>query len=242
MSKTIVANWKMNCLIKEARDLAAQLAEKVGISSDFKNKIVLCPAYPYLLMVEGRLAGTSIALGGQDCSPYTKGAYTGDVSPAMLRDIGCTYVILGHSERRTHHQESDDLIKEKANAAIKEGLQVIFCIGESLEEKEQGRTLEKLKSQLEFLPENAASTTLMIAYEPVWAIGSGQTPTLEQIQDIHHFLYTALQEKNLEGINCLYGGSVNSQNAHEIMALPHVDGVLVGGASLHGDEFWKIAS
>jgi triosephosphate isomerase len=242
MSKTIVANWKMNCLLKEARDLAAQLAEKVESNSDFKNKIVLCPAYPYLLMVEGRLAGTTIALGSQDCSPHIKGAYTGDVSPIMLKDIGCTYVILGHSERRIHHQESDELIKEKAKTAISHDLKVIFCIGESLEEKEQGRTLEKLKAQLDFLPENAASTTLMIAYEPVWAIGSGQTPTLQQIQDIHQFLYTSLQEKNIEGINFLYGGSVNSQNAHEIMALPHVDGVLVGGASLNINGFWEIAS
>ncbi|OJX13174.1 MAG: triose-phosphate isomerase [Caedibacter sp. 37-49] len=238
--KLIVGNWKMNGTQESARDLAADLAEK-WFATPSCHQIVVCPPFPYLSITLNRLFGTEIACGAQDCSIYEKGAYTGEVSAFMLKDIGCDYVIVGHSERRQHHRETSELVCQKAEIACKSGLIPIICVGETLADREGQKTLEVLEEQLKTsIP--VIDQGFAIAYEPVWAIGTGKTATTAAILEVHTFIRTWLQKNRKKAADALilYGGSVTDQNAQEIMSLAHVDGVLVGGASLKAETFWQI--
>ncbi len=235
--KLIAGNWKMNGLRAEATALAGALA---GLAHSGRTgcDLLVCPPATVLIPVADILAGSGIALGGQDCHAAEKGAYTGDVSAEMLKDAGCSHVILGHSERRHGHGESDAAIRPKVAAAWRAGLVAILCIGETRAEREAGRALAVVSAQLAgSLPEGAAAERLVVAYEPVWAIGTGLTPTLADIAEIHAGIRALLPR----GTRILYGGSVNPKNAGEILALADVDGGLVGGASLKAEDFWAIA-
>lgn len=238
--KLIVANWKMNGTQEFARDLTAALAEKWFATSS-PHQIVVCPPFPYLAITLNRLFGTEIACGAQDCSPHEKGAYTGDVSASMVKDLGCEYVIVGHSERRHQHQETSELVRHKAESACKAGVVPVICVGETLADREGNQTLYVLEEQLQkSIPEG--EHTLAIAYEPVWAIGTGKTANSVEIEEVHTFIRSWLKEnrEKMAHIPLLYGGSVTDQNAQEILALSNVNGVLVGGASLKAESFWKI--
>ena len=190
------------------------------------------------------LKGTNVELGGQDCHAEVKGAFTGDVSAQMWKDIGAGYVIVGHSERRAAYSETDEIVKAKAQSAMDAGLVPIICIGESLDERETGQTLDILGRQLEgSVPEDGKSKPFVVAYEPIWAIGTGLTPTLEQINDAHAFIrhtLSAIVEDAAETTPLLYGGSVKPGNASEILAIQDVNGALVGGASLKSTDFLGI--
>jgi len=225
----IAANWKMNCLKADAILLASHI--KSGFSG--KNTLVLCPSFPLLAVVSGVLAGSGIKLGGQNCHFEEKGAFTGEVSPEMLKDIGVDYVIIGHSERRAGNNETDELVRKKAVAAIKAGLKPIICIGELGEERKNGKTQNIILGQIEkSLPEGSG---YVIAYEPVWAIGTGLTPTSEEIAEV-----TGLIKQKKPQIEVLYGGSVTDSNCMEISKISNVSGFLVGGASLDIGKFSKI--
>ncbi len=208
--------------------------------------MAVCPPFPLLPAVINAVAGTSIGVGGQDCHTAEKGAYTGDTSAWMLKDLGCAYVIVGHSERRTYHAESDATIKAKAEAALKAGLKPIVCIGETLEERDAGKTIEVNRRQLHgSLPDGATAETVVIAYEPVWAIGTGRTASPEQAQEVHAMLRAELVGRlgDAEGnaMRLLYGGSMNAKNAAELLAQPDIDGGLIGGAALKIDDFMAVA-
>ncbi|KAF0138767.1 MAG: triosephosphate isomerase (TIM) [Rhodospirillaceae bacterium] len=239
----IAGNWKMNGLLADS--LAGNLASLIKGKPDWPFEVVVCPPFLLLRPVGQTIMGSGIALGGQDCHARESGAHTGDVSPVMLKDVGCTYVILGHSERRTDHGESDALVRAKATAALKAGLKVILCIGETEAEHDTGKTLLVNQTQLKgSVPEGVTAATLVIAYEPVWAIGTGRTPTNPEIQEVHAFIrkeLAALIGPEAEGVRILYGGSMKPGNAKEILALPDVDGGLIGGASLKAEDFWAIA-
>ncbi len=220
-----VANWKMY----GNQALVSELAQAMPESSRF-DSIVICPPAPLLDRVNSVF---SCEMGGQDCSPYEHGAYTGDVSAPMLKDLGCSYVILGHSERRQHHGEKDVLVKAKAEAAMKAGLTPIICVGETLAEREGGFVLEVLEKQVAAsIPD---SGDYLIAYEPVWAIGTGHTPSLEQIEAAHAHI-----KQVSGGAAVLYGGSVKPANLDEILTVQTVDGVLVGSASIDSESFRKM--
>lgn len=243
MQQYIIGNWKMNNTKAEALKLASGLLNRVQNAPRPLPHIILCPSFPYLVPVVEVLKNTAIDVGGQDSHPETSGAFTGNVSIAQLKDVGCTYVIIGHSERRHHHHESSTLIKSKVAAALKTGLRPILCIGESAEEREGGHALSIIARQLETdLPEDIDPTLLLIAYEPLWAIGSGHTPTLEQIEEVMGLIKHELSARRAGGaiVPTLYGGSANALNASSLLNLPHVDGLLIGGASLKVDEFWQI--
>jgi triosephosphate isomerase len=236
--KYILGNWKMNGLRGQAAELAGKIAAcpvPAGV------EVVLFPPFTALGIAALQLAGKAVQLGAQDCSPETDGAFTGDISASMLKDAGCRYVILGHSERRTLHGETDALIKRKAGAALKAGLIPVICVGESLKERESGNYLKVVRAQVEkSLPEGATGGFL-IAYEPVWAIGSGKTPTPAQISEVHKTIATVLSYATSGAHTSIaYGGSVKAANAREILSCEGVDGVLVGGASLKAEEFCAI--
>lgn len=211
-------------------------------------KVVVCPPYPYASFVLGRLAELGWQLGAQDCSAHGNGPYTGEVSAEMLKDIGCRYVLLGHSERRQHHQESNALICEKMQRAFAAGLIPVLCIGETLQQREANQTFSVIESQLsDGLPKAIEakahqSDPFIIAYEPVWAIGTGHVAALHDIQDVHRYVRDLLCRSypDFAGVPIVYGGSVNGQNASDILKLIEVDGVLVGGASLKSDDFSEI--
>ncbi len=206
--------------------------------------ILLCPPATILSEAARRLSGSAVAVGGQDCHADRSGAHTGDISAAMLADAGATAVILGHSERRTDHGETDALVRAKAEAARAAGLTAIICIGETLAERDADRTLDVVGTQLAgSVPDGATAANTVIAYEPVWAIGTGRTPTLPQIAEVHAVLRKALTGRfgaEGQGMRILYGGSVKPANAAEIFGLPDVDGALVGGASLKAADFGAI--
>ncbi len=243
--KTLIAgNWKMNGDKAFAMNLAkdvAQSAEGLDLSA---VELLLCPTFVHISSVAEVVMGTEIALGAQDCSTDQKGAFTGDVAPNMLSDLGCSYVIVGHSERRMGHDETSALVFEKAESAYQAGLKPIICIGETQAEKEAGQTKDVLAHQIkESLPRNAFPRNTVIAYEPVWAIGSGKTPTVEEISDIHDFIQQTVRETLAlhTEMRILYGGSVKPENAKEILALTNVHGALIGGASLKAESFIGIA-
>jgi triosephosphate isomerase (TIM) len=242
MRKLAAGNWKMN-------GLAASLAEVMALTGAHPGaacEMLLCPPATLLSQMALTVKGTALMVGGQDCHPKTSGAHTGDISAAMLKDAGASHVILGHSERRADHGETDALVRSKAEAAISAGLVAIVCVGETEAERDAGRTLDVVGSQLAgSVPEGATAATLVVAYEPVWAIGTGRTPTLTEIAEVHAFIRARLAERigaEAGGVRLLYGGSVKPSNAVEIFALANVDGALVGGASLKAADFGAIVA
>jgi triosephosphate isomerase len=235
--KLIAGNWKMNGLRADGVLLAAELVARAKAGTP-ACELLVCPPSTILIPVGTMLAGSGIALGGQDCAPAEKGAFAGDISAEMLKDAGCRYVIIGHSERRYLHGETDAQARAKVAAAWRAGLIAILCIGETRAEREGGTQVAVCSGQVAgSLPDGATPDKLVIAYEPVWAIGSGLTPTVADIATIHQ----AVRGEIPEGTRMLYGGSVNPKNAAEILAMDDVDGALVGGASLKSDDFWAIA-
>jgi len=242
----IAGNWKMNGSRQSVGDLLSGL--RAGESVVKTAEIAVCPPAVFIPSVEAALRGTSIAWGGQDVSVQESGAYTGEIAGPMLKDFGCKYVIIGHSERRTYHNESDRLIAEKFSAARQAGLIPILCIGETLEEREQGVTEDVVARQLKAVIDYCGVSILgegVIAYEPVWAIGTGKTASPEQAQDVHGFIRSqiaVLDQGVAEGIQILYGGSMKPSNAAELLAKPDIDGGLIGGASLNADDFLGICT
>ena len=248
MRRPLVAgNWKMN----GSRDSVAALIDQITAKSNgFQNvDIAVCPPYVYLDQVSQVAAGSAVAVGGQDLSIYAQGAYTGEISANMLLDMGAKCVIVGHSERRTYHQETDELVAQKANVAVEAGLMPLVCVGETLGQREANNTESVIAQQLDvFLQSDEGVATLassVIAYEPVWAIGTGKTATPQQAQDVHRFIRGRIAERSGEladKIRILYGGSVNAGNAAELFAMPDIDGGLIGGASLKAEDFMVICA
>jgi triosephosphate isomerase len=238
--KLIAGNWKMNGLLADGISLAAKVAE-LAKPRAHKCDILICPPYTLLVEAVRAVAGSSVAVGGQDCHAKASGAHTGDVSAQMLTDLGCRYVILGHSERRADHGESDAQVKAKAEAALAANLTPIVCVGETESERDSGKTLEVVGRQLKgSLPQGGTAERVVIAYEPVWAIGTGRTPTLDEVQEVHAMIR---RESGLgNGVRILYGGSMKPSNAKELLALSDVDGGLIGGASLKPEDFWAIVA
>jgi triosephosphate isomerase len=237
----IAANWKMNKTIRETREFLSAFIPEVKDKSDVT--IVIAPPFTSLASAATELKGTNIILSAQNMFYEEKGAYTGEISPLMLVDIGCKFVIIGHSERRQYFDETDDFLNRKISAAKKAGLGVIFCIGESLAEREAGKTFEILQREIEKGLEGLDCRDLVIAYEPIWAIGTGKTATTEQAQEAHAYIREKLRVLygNMADELCiLYGGSVTPENVDSLMACKDVDGALVGGASLKVDSFTKI--
>lgn len=243
MRRPVVAgNWKMNLLQSEAEDLVKQLIDQKELTRNVD--IVLAPPFTALGIVRKLVHGSGIQLAGQNIYFESNGAWTGEISAAMLRDSGCKYVILGHSERRSYFHEDDVLINKKIKAALNDELHVIFCVGETLEQREQNETRGIVESQLKFGLEGLTTSDLeklIIAYEPVWAIGTGKNATPEQAQEVHHFIRaffeTTFGNSTAESIRIQYGGSVNQGNSKSLMAQKDIDGALVGSASLNAESF-----
>jgi triosephosphate isomerase len=236
----------MNGLVKEARDLAAGLRKELGDNAG-GPEVLVCPPFLALATVREAVEGSSIRLGAQDVHWEAKGAFTGELSTAMLKDVGCSAVILGHSERRHIMGETNEMVNRKTKACLSAGLLPVVCVGELLEERNMGVTREVVERQISkglegLTPEEVAQ--LVIAYEPVWAIGTGKTATPRQAAEVHHYLRKLITQKSGEavgqGIRILYGGSVSPDNVKDLMAEGDIDGALVGGASLKVDSFLKI--
>ncbi len=238
----IAGNWKMNGTLATAKALAAGLVARSRTASALPE-IALCPPAPLLPLVGAEVMGSPIALGAQDCHAKEKGAHTGDVSAVLLADIGCRFVIVGHSERRADHGETDQIVKDKAQAALKAGLIPIVCVGETEAERDRGATAGVIERQVKSsLPEEASGANAVIAYEPVWAIGTGRTATTADIASVHAQIRTLFDSihTGAQDLRILYGGSVKGANAREILATAGVNGALGGGASLDAEDFWKI--
>lgn len=240
MRKLAAGNWKMN-------GTGASLSEVVSLLSAFPAPacdMLICPPATLVARMADLAKGSALHVGGQDCHAKANGAHTGDISAAMLADAGASHVILGHSERRTDHGETDAQVLAKAQAAQSAGLVAVICIGETEAERDAGQTLDVIGRQLVgSVPEASSAENLVIAYEPVWAIGTGRTPTIAEIAEVHAFLRARLTARigaQAAGVRLLYGGSVKPSNAAEIFAVPHVDGALVGGASLKAADFGAI--
>lgn len=241
----IAGNWKMNTSLADATALAGAIVEKIG--SVETVDMALCPPFPYLSSVKEALADSKIALGAQDVFYEDSGAYTGEVSTAMLKDVGCTYAICGHSERRHVIGETDELINRKVLKCISDGIMPILCVGELLTQRQADETIEVVSRQIRLGLEGVSSADMAgvtIAYEPVWAIGTGITATPDQAQDVHAMIRSLLGEiydaATANNTQIQYGGSVKPDNAAELMNCPDIDGALVGGASLKADDFAKI--
>ncbi len=245
--KFVAGNWKMYTSASSAKGLAATVAMNLG--EDKRVMVAVCPPFPYLAVVADVLKGTSVLLGAQNCHFEKEGAFTGEVSPPMLRDVGCQYVVIGHSERRHGMGETDDVLNKKAKAALAHGLKVIFCVGELLAERESNQTETVLERQLTHGLAGltaAQMQSVVLAYEPVWAIGTGKVATPEQAQAAHAFIRgkvgTQFDAGTAAHVQIQYGGSVKPDNAAGLMSLPDVDGALVGGASLKADQFLAIVN
>jgi len=235
-TQLVAGNWKMNGLAADGVALARAVAARAA--EPHRCDLLVCPPFTLIAAVAEALAGSDVGLGGQDCHAAASGAFTGCISAEMLRDAGCSHAIVGHSERRHTCGESDADVRAKAEAAWRAGLVAIVCVGEIRAEREAGRAVEIVSAQLAgSLPAGTGAAKLVIAYAPVWAIGTGLTATLADIAEIH----AAIRRQIPAGTRILYGGSVNPRNAAEILALPEVDGALVGGASLKAEDFWAIA-
>ena len=234
--RLVAGNWKMNGLRADGLALARAVAARAG--EPHACELLVCPPFTLAAAVGEAIAGSGVALGGQDCHPAPSGAFTGCISAEMLRDAGCSHVIVGHSERRHACGETDAEVRAKTEAAWRAGLIAIICVGETSGEREAGRAVEIVSSQLAgSLPDRASAENLVVAYEPVWAIGTGLTPTRGDIEEMHG----AIRRGIPAATRILYGGSVNPKNAAEILSLSEVDGALVGGASLKAEDFWAIA-
>lgn len=244
--KTLIAgNWKMNGLQEDGIALAKGVAAEAKKVARKDCEFLVCPSFTLLTSVKKALKGSKVMLGAQDCHYAVSGAHTGDISPVMLKDLGCQYVIVGHSERRTNHYETSELVAKKAAAAIEAGLKVIICIGETEAERDAGKTIDVCAAQIMgSVPENATASNTVIAYEPVWAIGTGRTPTANEVEDVHAAIRKVISKKlgraNANKMRILYGGSMKPSNAKELLALPDVDGGLIGGASLKVADFMAI--
>ncbi len=242
MKKLAAGNWKMNGTMAALAEVEALIAAHPSPNCD----MLLCPPATLIAAMADRAKGSALAVGAQDCHTATSGAHTGDLSAAMVKDAGARSVILGHSERRADHGETCELVRQKAEAALAAGMMAIVCIGETEAERDAGQTLDVIGAQLDAsLPKGATAANLVVAYEPVWAIGTGRTPTLEQITEVHSFLrarLTGVIGAEAAGTRLLYGGSVKPSNAAEIFALADVDGALVGGASLKAADFGAIVA
>jgi triosephosphate isomerase len=240
----VAGNWKMNGL----KASAAELGKVVAGAGDLLTKVdlMICPPATLIMTFVQAAAGSKIEIGGQDCHAEPSGAFTGDISAEMLADLGARAVIVGHSERRALHKETDAQVRAKAEAAWRAGLTAIVCIGESRAEREAGHTLAVLGRQLDgSLPDGVTAARLVVAYEPVWAIGTGLTPTAADVGQAHEFVRKRVVERHGaagDAVRILYGGSVKPSNAKELMAVANVDGALVGGASLKAEDFLGIAA
>jgi triosephosphate isomerase len=247
MRKPLVAgNWKMNGSAASAAELLSGI--KAGMGAIRKTEVLVCPPFPYLTLAAAALGGSGVAVGAQNACTEASGAYTGEVSAAMLKDVGCTYVILGHSERRQYYGDSDAIVAKKYAQVLAAGLTPILCVGETLEERERGETQAVVARHLDGVMETAGVEAIargVIAYEPVWAIGTGRTATPEQAQEVHAFLRARVAAKSAEvagGLRILYGGSMNPGNAMDLMSQPDIDGGLIGGASLKAPDFLAICA
>jgi triosephosphate isomerase len=241
----IAGNWKMHLSAKEAGDLA--LALKKGVNPDLRHEVLVAPAYTSLWAVKAALAGSKILLSSQDLHWEDKGAFTGAVSPVQVADAGCTHAIIGHSERRRIFGETGEIVNKKMKAALKHGIVPVLCIGETLEERESQATYRVLETQLADAfagLKTEAVAGVVVAYEPVWAIGTGKTATPDQAQDAHVFVRRRIEKlygkDYASHLRILYGGSVKADNIDILMAQPDIDGALVGGESLAADKFLRI--
>ncbi len=244
-TKLIVGNWKMNNLLKDTIVLTSGLVEMVADIKGKQFKMVLCPPAVLIPEVHKIVENSDILVGGQNCHQEKSGAHTGSISAEMLKDAGCDYVIVGHSERRENDREISETVAQKAKTAHEAGLVAIICVGEQERERNSGHQNDVIAVQLdESIPKTANEKNTVIAYEPVWAIGTGKTASDDDIKDMHQFIRETLVEKmkNSNDVSILYGGSVKPMNAEEILHIPNVDGVLVGGASLKAKDFGDIAS
>lgn len=240
----IAGNWKMNGLKASVSEFEAMIAgaSKVAAQAD----LLICPPATLVATFAAAAKGASVQIGGQDCHPKASGAHTGDISAEMLADAGATHVIVGHSERRADHGESDSVVRLKAEAAWRAGLVAIVCVGETQAQRDGGKTLDICGGQLAgSLPDGSTAANLVVAYEPVWAIGTGLTPTVADVEQVHRFIRGQLLARfpgQGAGMRILYGGSVKPSNAAELMAVADVNGALVGGASLKASDFLAIAA
>ena len=239
----IAGNWKMNGLKASQGEFEAMLAGAPEVAA--KADLLVCPPATLITAFADKAQGSAVAVGAQDCHPKPSGAHTGDISAEMLADAGARAIIVGHSERRADHGESDALVRQKAEAAWRAGLTAIVCIGETQQQRDAGQTIDVCRGQLDgSLPDGARAENLVVAYEPVWAIGTGLTPTVGDVEQIHAFIRELLIARfKGEGarIRILYGGSVKPSNAKELMGVANVNGALVGGASLKAGDFLAIA-
>jgi triosephosphate isomerase len=240
----VAANWKMNGSLESVRVLCGALTE--GISNETLAEVTVCPSFVFLPELSEKFNGTDIKLGAQNVSHQEEGAYTGEVSASMLVDYGCEYVIVGHSERRMHYHETDARVAEKFCATQLKGMTPILCVGELLEERESDNTETVIARQLDAVVDRVgidAFSNAVIAYEPVWAIGTGQTATPDQAQQVHRFIRLRLAKHNktiADSIRILYGGSVKADNATQLFTMKDIDGGLIGGASLVAEDFLSI--
>jgi triosephosphate isomerase len=243
MNKLIVGNWKMNGGLASNEALLGAIVD--GLSSVSHAQLAVCVPAPYLAQVQTRLQGSALAWGSQDVSAHEQGAYTGEVSAHMLKDFACRYAIVGHSERRQYHGETDEVVATKAQRALAAGITPIVCVGETLAEREAGQTEAVVKRQLAAVIHAVGHCTseLVVAYEPVWAIGTGLTATPEQAQQVHAVLRAQLMAASQKAnrVHILYGGSMNAANAASLLAQADIDGGLIGGASLKPADFLSIA-
>ena len=244
MRPLVAGNWKMNGLSASVAELKKMIAGSADIAG--KADLMICPPATLIANFANVSRGSSVAIGGQDCHPDASGAHTGDIAAEMLADAGATAVIVGHSERRMDHHETDAQVRAKAQAAWRAGLIAIICVGEQRTQRERGETLAVVGRQLDgSLPDGATGANLVVAYEPVWAIGTGLTPTPADVTEVHTFIRQQLAARyGTEGhrVRILYGGSVKPSNAKELMSIDHVNGALVGGASLKTEDFLGIAA
>lgn len=241
----VAGNWKMNGLKAALTELSAMgSAYDSGLKS--KLELLICPPATLISAAAQAAGATGIGIGAQDCHAKADGAHTGDLSAEMVADAGGSYIIVGHSERRADHGESDAMVHAKAQAAIRAGLKAIVCVGETEAERRGGKTLEVVGRQLDgSIPASLTAANLVVAYEPVWAIGTGLTPTAGDVAEVHAFMRQRLAQiigKEADGVRLLYGGSVKPSNAAELMGVANVDGALVGGASLKASDFMAIAA
>lgn len=245
MKKLIAGNWKMNGNTGFSQALLGDILQEINANSGLLQKcnFLVFPPFPYI-SVAVQVGGDIVAVGAQDCSIHKEGAYTGEVSPVMIADCGAKYVLVGHSERRQYHHETDEIVAAKAKAAHEQGLISVICVGETLEQREAGQEKDVVARQLQkSLPDCATAQNTVIAYEPVWAIGTGKTACADDVRNMHGFIREKLQEQlaDSQKMRILYGGSMKPENAGELFAIENVDGGLIGGASLKTDSFLAIA-
>lgn len=247
-SKIVAGNWKMNLTFDEAQELVDGILDRLEEQQELDCEVIICPPFPYLeMLTDMEFEEQRFNVGAQNCNAYDKGAYTGEVSAKMLKSIDVDYCIIGHSERRKYFAESNEVLAEKVNRLIENNISPIYCVGEVLEDRESGRHFDVVREQLEkglFHLDGDAIYDTIIAYEPVWAIGTGKTATPEQAQEIHAFIRSLIKEHYDEAaaddIRILYGGSCNAKNATELFSQPDVDGGLIGGAALKAEDFVSI--